>query len=59
MNRHYLLEDIQQIQKYFPGAEAVPLEVPFVFSNKPRCVTLHSLNTDDSVEYFYGEGVTI
>lgn len=38
MERHYLEEDLQMIQRYFPGAKTVNLRTPFdirVFNN-PR-----------------------
>lgn len=35
MKRYYLTEDIAQIQRYFPGSEAVAIETPFGLTNKP------------------------
>jgi hypothetical protein len=36
MLRAFLEEDLRQIQKYFPGAEAVTLQTPFDLSTRPR-----------------------
>ncbi|QQS19388.1 hypothetical protein IPL85_03820 [Candidatus Saccharibacteria bacterium] len=35
-NRQYLTEDIGQIQRYFPGAQAVTLRTPFDLSPPHR-----------------------
>ncbi len=34
--RHYLTEDIAQIQRYFPGARAMKLCTPFDITPRPR-----------------------
>jgi len=36
MLRAYLEEDLKQIQKYFPGAQAVALRTPFDLGRRPR-----------------------
>jgi hypothetical protein len=36
MQRIHLEEDLEQIQKYFPGAKAVALRTPFDFSTSSR-----------------------
>lgn len=36
MNRVYLEEDLQLIQKYFPGAKAVTLHTPFELTERER-----------------------
>jgi hypothetical protein len=36
MQRAYLEEDLQLIQKYFPGAQAVTLRTPFDLRLRPR-----------------------
>lgn len=35
MSKHYLSEDIRQIQKYFPGARATALHTPFDLTDRP------------------------
>ncbi len=35
MSKHYLSEDIRQIQKYFPGAKASALHTPFDLTDRP------------------------
>lgn len=47
--KNYLTEDLQQIRRYFPGAQVVALEVPFDFTDKPS----HLLpDTEYEVTYY-------
>ena len=59
MSRSFLTEDLAQIQRYFPGAKPIALKVPFEFTEKPRKVSLSSLDTTENLEYLYGEGLVI
>ena len=34
--RHYLSEDIEQIQRFFPGAEPIVMRTPFDIDIRPR-----------------------
>lgn len=55
----YLVEDLQQIQRYFPGAKAITLEVPFEFTERPLRINLHGLDTDEEIGYAWGEEAII
>lgn len=39
MSKHFLHEDVDQIQKYFPGARTVALHTPFDLTQRPSTQT--------------------
>ncbi|MBP9853117.1 MAG: hypothetical protein QG629_289 [Patescibacteria group bacterium] len=44
MNSFYLIEDLQQIQRYFPQAQPVALITPFDITEKPSHTSLREFD---------------
>ncbi len=47
--RHYLTEDLAQIQRYFPGAQPVSLRTPFDLTPKPRRIIVDMFRDEPAV----------
>lgn len=56
MKRHYLEEDIELIQRYFPGAKAVALRTPFDLTPRknPARAQLDQFRDDEQGGHWYG-----
>lgn len=48
MIRHYLTEDVEQIQRYFPGAQAVVIRTPFDITPKQKRIITDLFCTDET-----------
>ncbi len=60
MSKHYLTEDVRQIQKYFPGARAVALHTPFDLTEQPVAGRQTGIVTDpfrdnEPDQHWYGD----
>lgn len=53
--RQYLTEDLEQIQRYFPGAESVNLRTPFDLTPKPRRIIADMFRDESSVPTWRGK----
>ena len=53
--RQYLTEDLTQIQRYFPGAEALRLRTPFDLTPTPRRIAIDTFRDTPPVRGWKGK----
>ncbi|MBL8121539.1 hypothetical protein JNM87_02205 [Candidatus Saccharibacteria bacterium] len=53
--RQYLTEDLEQIQRYFPGAEPVALHTPFDITPRPRRLAIDLYREEPSAPTWRGK----
>ncbi len=52
ISRHqHLTEDLEQIQRYFPGARAVTLHTPFDLTPRPRRIMVDMFRNEPQVAH--------
>ena len=57
MSRHYLEEDLELIQHYFPGAKAISLRTPFDLTARTPTPKLRpdQFRDDEPTGHWYGD----